>query len=86
MNWPVAVVLSTFNWKSGKEIDFQLQFPISSIVFVNSMAARSRQQSGAVFFYRRQDCVLTNNLWFEFEDPSSTRLPYLRVYEPHLDF
>jgi hypothetical protein len=51
INWPVAVVLSTFNWKSGKKIDFQLKF-ISSIVFVYayySMASRSHQQNGAVF-------------------------------------
>jgi len=26
LNWPVAVVLSPFNWKSGNRSDFQLQF------------------------------------------------------------
>jgi hypothetical protein len=34
INWPVTAVLSAFNWKLGKKIDVQLQFPISSIFFV----------------------------------------------------
>lgn len=55
INWPAAVIISTFNWKSEirkkKKIDSQSYFPIPSIVWMYayySMAARSQHKSTAM--------------------------------------
>jgi hypothetical protein len=57
INWPSAIVLSTFTWKSGRKYDFWLHFPLSSIVFAyvdNFVTSGSYQQHRAGLCTQKQ--------------------------------
>jgi hypothetical protein len=77
INCPVAVILCTFNCKSGKKKRFSI---INSyllcclhVCLLFSGFKVVPAEWGRVS-YRCQDCVVTNDLWCEFEVPSSTHL------------
>jgi hypothetical protein len=53
INWPVAAVLSTFNWKSGKKMIFSYNIlsPVLSSCTLNILWLQGRASIAEPFFF-----------------------------------
>jgi hypothetical protein len=61
INWPVAVILSAFNWKlrEKKILSYNFLCPLRCVYIVSRLCQRSR----AMFQYWRQASAVTPDFW-----------------------